>query len=353
MLLSMTIAADRAAVAARLASAQRIILTTHLNPDGDGIGTCLALALALRALGKQVRFCCPGTPARLYGFLPGFAGVVAVEEPGAAAHAHLPGGLAEVVVSCDAGDLRRLGPVGVVVAAVRAGGGVLVNLDHHATNDRFGDLNLVDVDGESSGVVADELLARLHADLGQPWQRTAAIATCFYATIVYDTGRFMHSNTTARCLRWTAELLDAGIDAAAINRALTYTRSLNDLRIIRLGIDHLVQDQVEPRLAGIALDRAAITSVGDPDDWGDLVELPRSLQGNQIAYILREVVDRAGRRSVRASLRSNPPFVIAPVAQAFGGGGHAQAAGATLEGHDLASALAALLPLLRQRLTAP
>jgi phosphoesterase RecJ-like protein len=336
-----------AAAVTALASAERIVLTTHLNPDGDGIGTCLALQAALSALGKQVRFVCPGRPASLYRFLPGFDGVVAaMDETQAIAAADLGGRPADLVVSCDAGDLKRLGPVAALVRTVRAAGGRLLNLDHHSTNDRFGDLNLVDVAGESSGVVAEIVLADLHRDLGRPWRPTVDIATCLYTTIVYDTGRFMHSNTSPRCLRWAAMLLECGIDASYINRCLTYTKSPKDLQIMRLGLEHLTVDPVDPRIAGIALSWDAIAAVGEPEDWGDLVELPRSLLGNQIAYILRETKDR---QTVRASLRSNPPFAVAPVAQAFGGGGHQQAAGATVSG-SLADALREILPRLRAQL---
>jgi len=313
---------ESAAQAVREAS--DIIITTHLNPDGDGIGSGLALVHALRALGKRVRFLCPSTVASLYRFLPGFEALEPVSE--AQARAAAP---AELMISCDAGDIERLG----VVAQVRRTR--LINLDHHATNTRFGDLNLVDEQAESSGVVVERLLRSLGVGLDR------VLAECLYTTIVFDTGRFMHSNTTAHTMRWTAELLETGIDAAAINRKLTYTRTLKDLAIVKLAIEHLVQDG-DPRLAGVVLTRSAIEQVGEPEDWGELVEIPRSLQGNEIAYLVREGKDRA---SARVSLRSNPPFEVGVVAQAYGGGGHRQAAGCTIPG-----TLAAILPALRARL---
>ena len=233
------------------------------------------------------------------------------------------------MISCDAGDIERLG----VISQVRRR--TLINLDHHATNTRFGDINLVDEQAESSGVVVEGLLRRL----GVPLDRV--LAECLYTTIVFDTGRFMHSNTTAHTMRWTAELLETGIDAAAINRKLTYTRSLNDLQILKLAIEHLEVD-ADPRLAGVVLSRAAIETVGEPEDWGELVEIPRSLQGNEIAYLVRENKDRA---SARVSLRSNPPFEVGGVAQGFGGGGHRQAAGCTIPG-----SLTSVMPLLIGRL---
>lgn len=313
-----------------IADAADIVLTTHVNSDADGIGTSLALAIALERLGKRVRFACPTKPAGIYAFLPRF-GMAATIDSEAAARALPP---CDLLLSSDCGDLKRLG----ACAAIRRGR--LLNLDHHATNDRFGDLNLVDEDATCSGMVAAKVLERLDAPID------GEIATCLYATLVFDTGRFMHSNTDAAAFRFAARLADAGVDVSAVNRALTYTRTAHDLAITRLGIERLRVDGEDARLAGIALSADDIAAVGEPEDWGDLVDVPRSLAGNQIAYLLRESPDRA---TTRMSLRSNPPFQVAPVAQAFGGGGHLQAAGATFPG-PLADCLREVLPRLRRQL---
>lgn len=323
--------APYAEAAALVAAARSIVITTHINPDGDGIGAGLALALALEAQGRQVRFLCPSPVASLYAFLPRFALIQPLTD--AAAAAALPP--ADLVISCDAGDKERLGAVWPLRR------GTLINLDHHATNTRFGDCNLVDEAAESSGVVAAGLLEALGAAL------TPAIAECLYTTIVFDTGRFMHGNTTAHTFRFAARLLDCGIDAAAINRRLTYTRTPKDLELQRLALAHLAVDAAEPRLAGIALDLAAIGQVGEPEDWGELVELPRSLLGNQAAYLVRERRERDGKVVCKASLRSNPPLAVGPVAQGYGGGGHLQAAGCTIPG-----TLAEVMPGLLERLRA-
>ena len=304
------------AAAEALRQATNIIITTHINPDGDGIGAGLALQIALTRLGKQVRFLCPSKLAPVYTFLPEFAGIRVVNDV-AVAKAEPA---AEVIISCDAGDIQRIGAVWNVPRTT------FINLDHHVTNTNFGDLNLVDVGAESSGVAVSRLLA----ELGAPIDRV--IAECLYTTIVFDTGRFMHSNTTAHTFRWTADLLETGIDASAINRKLTYTRTLKDLAITRLALEHLAVDSVDSRVAGIVLTAEAIAAVGEPEDWGDMVELPRSLIGNEVAYVLREKRLADGTTVIKASLRSNPPYAIGQVAQQFGGGGHAQAAGATIPG---------------------
>ncbi len=314
-----------------LRNAQDVVITTHLNPDGDGIGAGLALLIALERQGKKVRFLCPSKVATIYAFLPEFGRIQSINDPLVAAQQPR----ADVIISCDAGDIQRIGAVWQVPR------GTFINLDHHVTNANFGDLNIVDVAAESSGVAVSRLLRELSAPIDR------VIAECLYTTIVFDTGRFMHSNTTAHTFRWTADLLDTGIDAAEINRKLTYTRTVKDLAIQRLALEHLRVDEVEPRLAGIVLTAAEIAAVGEPDDWGDLVEVPRSLLGNQVAYLLREKRQADGTTVVRASMRSNPPFAIGDVALAFGGGGHAQAAGATIPG-----TLAEVVPDLVRRLRA-
>ena len=321
---------DYQAVASAINSAEQICITTHINPDGDGIGSGLALLLALRAAGKRVRFICPSPLASMYNFLPHFNEIEICETEEAAVAL----GAVGTLISCDCGDLARLGAVAAVTRDC------LINLDHHASNDCFGDINLVDIKAESTGVVVEAVLRELGFGLNQP------IATCLYTTIVFDTGRFMHSNTTAHTFRWTAALLDTGIDAALINRKLTYTRTAHDLAVQRLALDHLHVDEQDDRIAGIALKNADIQAVGRPEDWGELVEIPRSLIGNEIAFLLRENEDG---QSVRCSLRSNPPYCVGPVAEHFGGGGHLQAAGCTIDG-SLDSVLERLQAKLRQQM---
>ena len=320
-------------VATALGAAQDIVITTHLNPDGDGIGAGLALLIALERMGKRVRFLCPSKVAPVYAFLPEFARIEAVvDAAGASAQPR-----ADVIISCDAGDRERIGAVWGVAR------GSFINLDHHSTNTNFGDLNVVDLSAESTGVAVSRVLTAWGAATDR------LIAECLYTTIVFDTGRFMHSNTTAHTFRWTADLLETGIDASVINRKLTYTRTVKDLSIQKLAIEHLRVDEHEPRLAGIILTEAAIAAVGEPEDWGDMVEIPRSLRGNEVAFLLREKRLKDGTVVVRASLRSNPPYKIGDVALAFGGGGHQQAAGATIPG-TLDSVVPDLMERLRKSL---
>ncbi|MDA3961379.1 MAG: DHH family phosphoesterase [Planctomycetota bacterium] len=315
-----------AAAAAAISSATNIAITTHINPDGDGVGAALALNRTLRAMGKQVRLLFPSTVASHLDFLPGFKRI-AVLDSEAKARRVKP---AELLISVDCGDLARLG----AVAALRRN--KLLNIDHHSSNDRFGDCNLVDPAAACTTIMVHKLLKRCGAAID------TATADCLYTGLVFDTGRFMHSNTSATVFRFAATLMGYGIDAAAINRKLTYTMSPALLKAQKLAIERLTVDTTKPSIAGMAFSQRDIAKLGEIDDWGELIEIPRSLRGVEVAYFLREHGD-----CVRCSLRSNPPYAVGTVASALGGGGHAQAAGCTVPG-TLASVKRELLARLRQ-----
>ena len=175
-----------------------------------------------------------------------------------------------------------------------------VNIDHHASNESFADYNIVEPKTACTGMMIDKLFKALKYALNP------VTAGALYAAVVYDTGRFMHSNTSPAVLRFAARLVDAGCDPSAINRAMTYTKTPHDLELTQVGIKNLIIDEQDQRLAGIALSKQTIKKIGAPEDWGDLVEIPRSLHGVEIAFLMRESEDG----SVRVSLRSNPPFVV-------------------------------------------
>ncbi len=323
--------ASRSRIAAALTAARTVHLSTHLDPDADGIGSMLALRLALRCSGKRVLCFAPSPVSSLHDFLPGYDAIELLDERDRASRM-VP---ADVQVALDCGDLER---VGAPVALRRR---TLINIDHHATNDRFGDLDLVDGRAACTAILLDGVLRALGTELDP------AMATCLYAAVVFDTGRFLHENTDARVLRFAARLVAVGADLALVNRRLCASRSEHDLAIEALGLRYLRRDRRDPRIAGIALPAAAIAEVGEPEDWGDLVEIPRSIAGVEMAYLLRERRGGVGPE-VKVSLRSNRPYQVGPVAAELGGGGHDLAAGATVAG-GLAGVERRLLTLLRRR----
>ena len=173
-----------------LRDATRILLTMHRGPDGDALGSALALACALREMGRDVTVYNPDELPYNFRFLPG-ANEVAKSLPADAAY--------DVTVATDAGSADRLGPD--VPPPPRRG--TLVNLDHHITTEPFGDLNYVDPDAASVGILAYKIIR----GLGHPLSRDAA--ECIYASILADTGCFRYSSTDPECLRIAAEVAQA------------------------------------------------------------------------------------------------------------------------------------------------
>lgn len=318
-------------VAEALCGAKRVVVAAHLRPDGDALGSSLAVLLALRALhipGQRIRVLMPSDPGTTYAWLPGHEAVeVFADEAQAARLAPV-----DLLLALDCGDRQRLGPLQQLRHRL------MVNIDHHASNDGFGDLNLVRPRAASTSQLIEPLLRALGVPL------TPAIATCLYAGLLFDTGRFGHGNTGVGELRCAARLVAAGADPAWITRRLCAQRSQAELALIGLAIGRLEQDPDEPRLAGLAFDAADLAAYGRPGDWGEIIELARSLAGVEVAWLLREE-----EGEVRCSLRSEAPHDVGAVAACFGGGGHRQAAGCTLPS-GLVSARRRILEALRQML---
>lgn len=319
-------------IAKILNEADNILITTHINPDGDGIGSGLALFLALEAKGKKVRFICPSPIDSTYEFLPGYSKITICEDIDKVKQLDT----ADIIISCDTDDINRLGVIGNISR------NKFINIDHHNSNTYFGDINLVDEKASSTGVVVKNILDSMEVSINKE------IAINIYTTIIYDTGRFMHSKTNSSVFRLTAELIDIGIDFAFINRKLTYNKTIQDLALQKLAIENLVQDKIDSRIAGITLTKEIVEKeVGTIDNMGDIREIPRSLESNEIAYTLYETLDKEGNVICKLSLRSNPPYSILNTAKFFGGGGHKQAASCAVIKSSKDKVLEKLLPKLR------
>jgi len=287
-----------------LRAARKVVLVTHVNPDGDGLGSQSALALGLEALGKQVAVANTDATPESYGFL-------GLEER------RRPGFDADLSVALDCPVLERLGPAG---RAAFEAAPVKAVVDHHVPKEPFGDAVWVEPQAAATGEMMEALLDALGVQL------TAPMATALYAAVVNDTGCFRHSNTDRHVFALATRLLAAGADSKDVNRRLLDERPL---RMVRL------QAHVLDRLRVLAGGRAALVSVSAADlaafqaGWEDtdgLAESLRSIQGVEVSAMLRE--EPAG---AKLSLRSKYAFDVNAFAGQWGGGGHAKAAGATLK----------------------
>ena len=295
-----------------LRSAGRVLITMHRGPDGDALGSALALACALRDLGREVTVYNPDELPYNFRFLPGAKGV----ERSVPADARF-----DVTVATDAGAFDRLGPD----VPDRPRRGLLLNLDHHITTEAFGDVNYVDPHAASVGILAYKIIK----GLGAPLSRDAA--ECIYASILADTGCFRYSSTDPECLRIAAELLEAGVDPWEMTVRVYEQQPLARMRLLADVLDTL---EVHGRLATITITNAMVTKTGSEIDLTDgFINYARSVDGVEVAASFREPQNGG---PWRVSFRSRGRVNVAAIAQKFGGGGHHNAAGCSIEGDEAA-----------------
>lgn len=314
---------DYEAAAAALATADTVLIVTHLHPDGDAIGSLLALAAVLRGQGKMVMTAVDGGVPDYLAFLPGAAEVLKEPPPGARLHWAL-------CISVDASDEERSGSWG---AYGRAHSDTLINIDHHPTNTRFGSIHLI----HPTAVSTTEILIDWFDHLGVTVD--ASIATPLLTGLVTDTMGFTTSSVTGRTLHLGQRLVEAG---ASITEVTARTLNSKPYSTVQLWRHALQTVTLEAGVIAATISQADFKAVGvgEPSDSG-LASFLIAVNEACIAVTFRET----GDGSVRTSMRCKPGFDVSTVAFALGGGGHKQAAGATIPG-PLASARDRVLPLL-------
>lgn len=304
--------------------ARTILLLAHLYPDGDVLGSQLGLGLALRETGRTVTFACAHPVPGEFHFLPGAALVQQWKEG--------RGGF-DVVVALDCPDPARLGGL---LEGSRGPETVIVNLDHHQDNRRFGDVNWVEPSASATGELVYDLL------LAGSWPVTREVAVNLFTAVTTDTGSFRYSNATPKAFRLAAHLVELGADPAAIASELYESRGLAGLRYLGQLLQRV---EVNPAgtVAWLALDREVL---GDPDlpEAEDFVTYPRSISGVKVALLFREL-----EGEVKVSLRGKGEVNVARIAACFGGGGHPNAAGCVVRG-ELGEIKAQLLRAVDQAL---
>ncbi len=291
------------AVAQGLAGAQRVAVISHIRPDGDAVGSALGLGWALRTAGKQVIVAlADGVPQNLR---------------------HLPGAdevrprvteAVDWVVAVDAGDRSRLGD------ALPPQQPVDLNIDHHKTNTRYGRYNLVQPSAVSTTAILTEFIQRLGLPL--PPEAAQALLT----GLITDTIGFRTSNMTPDALRLAADLMERGADLPTLYFKALVERSYAALRYWGAGLSRLRREGALVWTWLTLADRR-VTGYNENDD-ADLVNLLSAVQDCAVGVVF---VEQPGGK-VKVSWRARPGWDVSQVAVQFGGGGHAPAAGATLEG---------------------
>lgn len=307
-----------------VAEAQRLVIVTHVAPDGDAIGTLLGLTHILRAMGKEV-------DAAVDGGVPPYLSYIPASET---VNAQLSEGAWDVCISVDAADEARTGDCG---AYARSHSRTVINLDHHATNPLFGDYPLVFPAAVSAAEVAFDWV---NLGLQRPIHREAAIA--LLTGMVTDTLGFRTSNVKPRTLQIAQELMSAGASLTEITTRTLDTRGYDTLRIWREAFKTL---QLEDGVIWAQVPYSAFESNHiDPGVEFNLSEFLVNTDEAMIAATFKQ--EREGH--IRLSLRAKFGFDVSSVAQALGGGGHKQASGASLGDITLEEAIARTIPLLKE-----
>jgi phosphoesterase RecJ-like protein len=296
-----------AAVADAIRSHDRILLVTHENPDGDALGSILALQLALEQLGKDsVMYLYGDAPLPTeYSFMPL-----------AELQRRLPDDWRErVLIAVDCANETRIGPDPEPLQ----GAPLVLDIDHHHDNTRFGQINLIVPNASSTGEVLRDVFAELGVEL------TPEIAEALYIALVTDTGRFQYSNTTAKALRLAAELVEAGADVHQIFRRVYETVQFAKLKLLARALER-AQIYDGGRLVVSYLLRSDFTDIGAAEAYSEgIIDSLRAVEGADMAALIREPRDGPARRvSLRAS---NDELDVSAIARKAGGGGHRQAAG--------------------------
>lgn len=317
------------AAAALLFEAERPLILSHQRPDGDTLGAAAALALFYNRLGRPVRFACADPIPRRLAFL--FEGVDApAPTPEEADGA--------TVIALDVASPAQLGTLYGVY-----GGRVSLVLDHHATGTPFAP-HLVRPEAAAAGELLSEVLFHL-ADAGLCPPPDREIAMRLYAAISSDTGCFRYANATPATYRTAARLLESGLRADRVNRALFECCPPEQLQAEAIAAGRLSL-HAGGRISLIALTRADRAGLAD-EHFERAVDIARSVEGAEIAAVVRELTPGEYRTSLRATDAD-----VAAVAAGFGGGGHRRAAGCTLHAPSIEDAAALLLPALERALAA-
>ena len=287
---------------------ERFLVTSHARPDGDSIGSQLAMAFALDALGKDVRIVnADRAPDHYYEF-PGVDRIEITAEVPADAHA-------DTVIVMECGDLTRTGVRGF-------DGRFVINIDHHVGNRMYGAVNWFDLSAAACGEMVFDVIRALGVPL------TTEIATHIYLAILTDTGSFHHSNITPRTFDICRQTVEAGVNPAAMARRVFDSNSFGKLKLIGALLDRM-QLLDDGRLAVLYLDEEMLVACGcTHNDTEGVINLPLTAREIQAVVFFKVGPDNA----VRVSMRSKYDVDVRLVAAAFGGGGHKNAAGFTVSG---------------------
>lgn len=288
---------------------KRFLIASHLNPDGDAIGSTLSLSQALIKMGKDVvAYNGNGVPYQ-YKHLPG-ADLIVDNIEGEAPF--------DGVFVLDCSEIERVGPDFAKSISTKE----WINIDHHLSNETFTDLSIIDTNACSAGYLVYNLIKRL------PLEIDIDIAENIYTTIVTDTGSFRYSNSTIEAFAAASELVALGVSPWDVANKIYESQPIERVKLLGFVLDSLEHSE-KGSVASVVVTKDMMAEAGIGHEATDgFVNYPRSIEGVEVAFLVREI----GERKYKISYRSKGKVNVAAVAAEYGGGGHRNAAGCVMEG---------------------
>jgi phosphoesterase RecJ-like protein len=289
----------------KILASDEIFIASHVNPDGDNIGSIIALGLALKKLKKNVRVIKTDEIPTDYLFLP----FIDIIQPYEASDIDL-------LIVLDCGDIDRLGKYKSLLNKAKT----IINIDHHISNTKFGTLNIVDDKAAATGELIYDLLKNMSIEIDKD------IATCLYAAISTDTGSFMYDSVTSRTHKIIASLIETGIDKSNINIKLYQSRSIERTNLFIKSFSTL-KTYHNNRIAVVKVTQSMLNkSNAKMEDTEGIISFIRDIDTVEVACLLKEYKEN----EIKVSLRSKRTVDVSKICSKFNGGGHIRAAGCTI-----------------------
>ena len=296
----------------QLLSSNHILLASHTNPDGDAVGSTIAMGLLLSATDKKITLYNESLIPAVYRFLPR---VEMIENSINTANDF------DTAVILDCSDLQRIGTATSVVNDIPS----VINIDHHISNSHFGNFQLIDTSASSTAEIIYRLIKKMGVAIDKP------IATSIYTGILTDTGSFRFSNTTQAAFAICQEMVEKGVDPSDVAGHVYGRYSLGRIKLLNLALDS-IEIFHNGKLSIMTITQEMLSKTGTrAEDIDGLINYARRIEDVKIAALIHE--KQNGRHNLKGSgqfhvsLRSDGTFDVAAIAASFGGGGHATAAG--------------------------
>ena len=318
-------------IAKFILESKKIGITYHVSPDGDAVGSVLALFNALKSLNKDCYIISKDTLSENLKFLKGSDEITGeITEPVDET---------DVVVVLDCGNLER------VSANLKEFTGTIINIDHHLSNDKYGDINYIDSNAAATAEIVFELLNLMGISFEKENSVIKDIGTCMYTSIVTDTGAYRHSNVTERTHRISAVLKKIGVDNTFIYQSLFDNKDFSRIKLIGKALSSM-QLILNGKVALLEIDKNFTADLGiDIGDTSDIISYGLQIKGVEVTLLLKEVED-----GVKASLRAKSYVDVRKIAEVFGGGGHIRASGIKIKNMSMEEAKYEILNEIQKEL---